>query len=125
MNDVARRQITAACDRSFADFDRSEPVAFVLNRGPALDANRARYSPTQFKVIVCSIDDRIVRRFRYVPLPDSNVGTPFVIHDSVLLPCAGPLEPRSLGVDEVRRPIESHSRSGLIQWSDFFQADDS
>src|SRR5208282_4313813 len=56
---VAGLQAAARCDRGAAHRDRADLVAFRLNAGPALAADRPGDATAELKVVVGGVDDRV------------------------------------------------------------------
>src|SRR5262245_48138506 len=86
MNHVLGAQLTCARDSRLAERQRSDAIAFLLNRWTALAPNCARHAPSQLQVIVCGVHDCIGRCLGEIALPERYLVAPFGSHRAHLLP---------------------------------------
>ena len=85
MNYVSRMQPSRASDRGLAESNRPDSIAFLLNRGTALDANRARDAAAEHQVVVRGIHDRIDIRVGKVALAEPDHRAPIFVHRHVII----------------------------------------
>src|SRR5216683_2325882 len=72
MNDMTTWQFARSRDRRLSNLHGSVSIALALNRRPATHADRARYSSTQYELVVGGVDDRIDSLLRQVAGSDHD-----------------------------------------------------
>ena len=82
---MTRTKQPRARDRRVAERNRAYPVALLLNRRAALDANRTCDAAAQLQVVVRRVYDRVNLRFRQVTLPQTNLVAPIFAHRHVII----------------------------------------
>src|SRR3984957_7387487 len=82
---MPRAQQSRARNRGLAERNRAYPVALLLNRRAAFDANRTRDAAAQHQVVVRGVYDRVNVRFRQVTLAQTNLVAPIFTHRHVII----------------------------------------
>ncbi len=85
VNHMPRPQASRAGNSRLAQRDRSDPVAFLLNRRAALHANRAGDAAAEHQIVVRGVHDRVHVGVGQISLPQLDLRAPFFAHCHVII----------------------------------------